>query len=95
MKLVPAAALLFALSVPALADLKPEIIDCDAGKAARNAAMKATIGVKGPCDAERLADDARDDVGDKMDDVRKGAGDKAEDMRDKHKDKRDHKQGKN
>ncbi len=50
------------LAGSAWADLKPDIIDCDGKKVARNAAMKSTVGVSGPCDAGKVAEDARDDV---------------------------------
>ncbi|WP_041522246.1 hypothetical protein [Gilvimarinus agarilyticus] len=51
-----------------LADLKPDIIECDGKKAARNAAMEATVGVSGNCDAKKMADDAKDDAADKVSD---------------------------
>ena len=46
----------------AWADLKPDIIDCDAKKAARNAALDATVGVSGGCDSAKVAKDTRDDM---------------------------------
>lgn len=61
------------LASPSLADLKPDLIDCDAEKAARNAAMKATVGVHGGCDPEKLADDKKGKARDKLDDARDGA----------------------
>jgi len=46
----------------AWADLKPDVLDCNSKKAARNAAMDATVGVSGNCDAGKAAGNARDDV---------------------------------
>ncbi len=85
------AALLLA-AAPALADLKPDLIECNADKAARNAAMKATVGVHGSCDPEKLAkkkkkegkkelDKAQDKVSDKLDDTRDGYREKAHDLK--------------
>lgn len=58
-------------SAAAMADLKPDVMDCDAKKAARNAAMDATVGVSGKCDtgkaAKNVKDDAVDDVKDTVD----------------------------
>ncbi|WP_157976753.1 hypothetical protein [Parahaliea mediterranea] len=84
---LPALALLVAA---AGVQAKPELIDCDPKKIARNAAMEATVGVHGPCDVDRAADRAKDDLGDKVDDVRDGADDKLDDMKDRH-EKRDKK----
>ncbi|HDY98930.1 MAG TPA: hypothetical protein ENH72_10630 [Pseudomonas sabulinigri] len=57
-----------------LADLKPDIMGCDAQKATRNAAMEATVGVSGGCDASKAAgnakDNAVDNVTDHVDDAR-------------------------
>ncbi|GAB3288697.1 hypothetical protein [Parahaliea aestuarii] len=85
-RILPVLLLLLTAGVQA----KPELIDCDPKDAARNAAMKATVGVHGPCDAGKMADRAKDDLGDKADDVRDDAGDKMDDMKDRH-EKRDKK----
>ena len=63
-------ALLFALMVTlnAVADLKPDIVDCNAKKAARNAAMGATVGISGRCDAEKAAKKAKENVADNVKD---------------------------
>ena len=54
----------------AIADLKPDALDCDAKKAARNAAMGATVGVSGRCDTSKAAKNAKDSVaGDVKDSV--------------------------
>jgi hypothetical protein len=82
--------LLTALATPALADLKPDIVDCNAKKAARNASMKATVGVSGVCDPGKMVDDAKDDAKDRVDDTRDNVGDKVDDVLDGD-DKRDHK----
>ena len=42
--------------------------DCDAKKAARNATMDATVGVSGRCDPDKLAKDAKEDLGDDLKD---------------------------
>ena len=57
--------------------------DCTAKKAARNATMDATVGVSGRCDPDKLAKDAKKDLGD-------GVKDTVDVDRDKHhkKDKR-------
>ncbi|WP_339900211.1 hypothetical protein [uncultured Gilvimarinus sp.] len=58
-----------ALACPlALADLKPDIIECDGKKAVRNAAMEASVGVSGNCDAKKMADNAKDNAADKVGD---------------------------
>ena len=77
-------------AAPAIADLKPDIIECDAGKAARNAAMEAAVGVHGRCDADRLADKTKDKGKDKLDDAKENASDHVDDALNKHDDK-DHK----
>ncbi|MCP5130001.1 MAG: hypothetical protein H6985_10510 [Pseudomonadales bacterium] len=59
----------------AWADLKPDIIDCNSKKAARNAALEATVGVSGHCDPGELAKDTREDVAD-------GARDKVDEVTD-------------
>ena len=58
--------MLFAILVAsaASADLKPK---CDPKKAARNAAMDATVGVGGRCDADKVAKNAKEDVKDSVD----------------------------
>ncbi|WP_339487576.1 hypothetical protein [Pseudomonas sp. EL_65y_Pfl2_R95] len=52
--------------------------DCTAGKAAKSAAMKATVGVGGRCDAKEAASDSMglDDKKDKMDDTKDNMSDK-------------------
>mgnify|MGYP001821987633 FL=1 len=50
----------------AVADLRP---DCDPKKAARNAAMDATVGVSGRCDTDKLAKDAKEDLSDSAKDA--------------------------
>ena len=42
--------------------------DCNAKKAARNATMDATVGVSGRCDPDKLAKDAKEDLGDDVKD---------------------------
>ena len=42
--------------------------DCNAKKAARNATMDATVGVSGRCDPNKLAKDAKEDLGDDVKD---------------------------
>lgn len=66
-----------------LADLKPDILDCNAKKAGRNAALEASIGVSGSCDPRDVAGDARDDLKD-------GVQDSADDARDRVGDATDH-----
>jgi len=61
---VPAALLLIAISAAAAADIKPDILDCNAKKAARNAALGATVGVSGRCDPGKAAEEAKDNVAD-------------------------------
>lgn len=51
----------------AQADLKPDLVDCDPQKAARNAAMDATVGISGRCDPEKLTKDAREEAKEKVD----------------------------
>jgi hypothetical protein len=51
------------------ADLKPDVIDCDAKKAARNAALDTAVGVSGPCDAEKAAKDIKEDTADDVRDA--------------------------
>jgi len=55
-------ALLLASSSWTLADLKPDVLDCDPKKAGRNAAMQATVGVSGKCNAKKAANEAKKDV---------------------------------
>lgn len=50
------------LSTHALADLKPDVMDCDPKKAARNVAMDATVGVSGRCDAGKAAKNTKENV---------------------------------
>jgi len=45
-----------------------DLVKCDAKKAARNAAMDATVGVSGRCDAEKLVKDEKDELVDEIDD---------------------------
>ena len=63
-------ALLLAFSVTpnAIADLKPDVLDCNAKKASRNAAMGATVGVSGRCDTSKAAKNAKDNVADDVKD---------------------------
>ncbi|MBU3068421.1 hypothetical protein KOI40_01250 [Aestuariicella sp. G3-2] len=81
----------------ALADLKPDILDCDPKKAARNAAMDATIGVSGKCDGQKVAENAKEDAKDRIDDKKddiadkkESLGDKKEDLMDSKKHSKDH-----
>lgn len=85
LRIVPA--LLLAASAAVHADLKPDLIDCDGKKVARNAAMKATVGAHGPCDADKVMDDAKDDLGDKLDDANDNVKDKMDDAKDRDKKK--------
>ncbi|WP_439134394.1 hypothetical protein [Pseudomaricurvus sp.] len=76
--------------VAVLADLKPDVLDCDPKKAARNAAMDAGIGVSGKCDAKKVAEDAKDDAKDRLDDKKDHIDDKKDDMQDKMDHSKDH-----
>ena len=77
-------ALLLASTVTpnAIADLKPDVLDCNAKKAGRNAAMEATVGVSGRCDTgkaakntkENVADDVKDSVDIDLDDKKRLPG---------------------
>ena len=51
-----------------IADLKPDALECDAKKAARNAAMDATVGISGRCDTSKAAKNAKDNVADDVKD---------------------------
>lgn len=62
----------FAISNLAHADL----IKCDPKKAARNAAMDATVGVSGRCDPGKLVEDEKDQLVDGVEDRVDGVGDK-------------------
>jgi hypothetical protein len=59
--------------------------DCDAGKAAKSAAMKATVGVGGRCDPKEALtdsvglDDKKDKVSDSKDSVKDGKKNLADD----------------
>lgn len=91
----PGLLLCLVFAAPAMADLKPDVVDCDAKRAARSAAREATVGVGGVCDPEKLADDTRDDARDRADDVRDEARDRADNARDRAGDRhddRDHKE---
>ena len=90
-------ALLLASTVTpnAIADLKPDVLDCNAKKAGRNAAMEATVGVSGRCDTgkaakntkENVADDVKDSVDIDLDDKKRLPGsDKEKRGRKKNKD---------
>ena len=46
----------------ATADLKPDALDCNAKKAARNATMNATVGISGRCDTGKAAKNTKDDI---------------------------------
>ena len=48
----------------AQADLKPDFVECDAKKATRNAALDASVGVSGGCDAEKMAKKTKEDAKD-------------------------------
>ncbi len=48
--------------------VQADLIECDAKKAARNAAMEATVGVSGRCDPEKLVEKEREDLADEIDD---------------------------
>jgi hypothetical protein len=52
----------------AIADLKPDALDCNAKKAARNAAMDATVGVSGRCDTSKAAKNTKENVTDDVKD---------------------------
>lgn len=66
-------AILLAASSWALADLKPDVLECDPKKAGRNAAMQATVGVSGKCNAKKAANETKkevtNDAKDKLDDA--------------------------
>ena len=90
-------ALLLASTVTpnAIADLKPDVLDCNAKKAGRNAAMEATVGVSGRCDTgkaakntkENVAGDVKDSVDIDLDDKKRLPGsDKEKRGRKKNKD---------
>ncbi len=53
----------------AWADLKPDIIDCNPKKAARNAAMEASVGVSGRCDTGKVLEDTKENVVDGAEDT--------------------------
>lgn len=57
-----AALLAILVSTNTIADLKPDIIDCDPKKAARNAAMDATVGISGRCDTAKAAENSKENV---------------------------------
>jgi hypothetical protein len=81
MKLNCATGLLCALAI-ASASAGPLDPDCTAEKAAKSAAMKATVGVGGRCDPKEAAHDTAKDA--------TGIGDKDKDKdKDKNKDKDD------
>ncbi len=82
LKILPLITGLLLVAAPALAD-KPRLIDCDAEKAARNAAMEAVVGVHGPCDPEKLAEQKKEDAMDKVDGAKDKAADHKEDVHDK------------
>jgi hypothetical protein len=50
------------ITASAAADLKPDLLDCNPKKAARNAALDATVGVSGKCNASKAAENAKEDV---------------------------------
>lgn len=91
-RMIPKAILVSVCLVPAfaLADLKPDILDCDPKKAARNAAMDATIGVSGKCDGQKVAENAKEDAKDRIDDKKDDIADKKEDLMDSKKQSKDH-----
>ena len=60
--------LAFSGTPTAIADLKPDALDCNAKKASRNAAMGATVGVSGRCDTSKAAKNAKDNVADDVKD---------------------------
>ncbi len=45
-----------------------DLFECDAKKAARNAAMDATVGVSGRCDPEKLVEDKKEGLVEGIDD---------------------------
>lgn len=90
-RLLPLALVLAFFAWPALADLKPDFVECDAQKAARNAALDASVGVSGGCDAEKVAkktkEDAKDAVSPDLENRKeKRNRDKHDGHRGKHKD---------
>ena len=90
-RLLQLALVLVFLASPALADLKLDFVECDAQKAARNAALDASVGVSGGCDAEKLAkktkEDAKDAVSPDLENKKeKRNRDKHDGHRGKHKD---------
>jgi len=56
------------ITLNAVADLKPDIVDCNAKKAARNAAMGATVGISGRCDTQKAAKKAKENVAENVKD---------------------------
>lgn len=66
--------------------------DCDASKAAKNAALENTVGISGRCDAAKTAEQAKDealgDAKDKVDDAKSDASDKVDQKKDKLSDTR-------
>jgi len=56
----------FIYAASAHADLKPDVLECDAQRATRNAAMEATVGVSGGCDMGKATNNAMDGARDNM-----------------------------
>ncbi len=67
--------------------------NCDPERVAKNAAMKATVGVEGRCTpekaAERKVDDAKDAVGDVKDNVSDSVSDKVDNVKPEKKEVKD------
>ena len=62
--------------------------DCDASKAAKNAALENTVGISGRCDAAKTAEQAKDEAVDNVTDKVAQKKDKLADTKDKVLDKK-------
>lgn len=82
--------ILLSTSVAHAGLIKP---DCDASKAAKNAALENTVGISGRCDAAKTAvqakDQAVDNAKDKVDDTKSNVSDKVDNKKDKLSDTKD------
>ncbi|WP_153448530.1 hypothetical protein [Vibrio algicola] len=63
--------------------------DCNASKAAKNAALESSVGVNGRCDVEKTTKQAKKEVTNKVDDTKDAVSDKVDDTKDNVSDKVD------